>query len=172
MTRERAAFRQSASLLTAERLRTLVRYNSKTGIFTRNVRSSTAMPGNVAGSHCSNGYLEFRVDGRKYLAHRLAFLYTQGTWPIAEIDHVDNCPSNNRWNNLREATRSQNLANTRARIGHKGVCWHKNRKKWYALIKVSGKNHHLGCCDTPEAAYELYIAATKRLFGQYAKTKP
>jgi len=109
------------------------------------------------------------IDGVFYLAHRLAWLFTYGVWPVMDIDHIDRDPVNNRIANLRLATCSQNGGNARISArntsGIKGVCWHKNTKKWQAQITVNRRNHALGYFDDINAACAAYRAAAQVHFG-------
>ena len=93
-----------------------------------------------------------------------------GTWPKAEIDHIDRNGLNNRWFNLREASRSQNAGNTKThtdnKTGFKGVC--PNHKRFSAMINEGGKTKYLGTFDTPEEAHEAYMQAARDLFGEFA----
>jgi len=89
------------------------------------------------------------------MAHRLAWFLVYGRNPKGEIDHINGNPSDNRICNLRECTRSQNVMNTRR---GNGVCWHKTKKKWQALVKSGGKSHFLGHFDTREEAEEFLRA--------------
>lgn len=158
---------------TAERVRELLHYDPLSGLFTRLVSRANAHVGDVAGTDSGRGYLRIRVDGKKYVAHRLAWFYMTGEWPAEQIDHINGCPSDNRWSNLREATRHQNSINTRKRqdntSGFKGVHWHKSGKKWQAYIKLNGKKYHLGYFDTPEAASAMYEGAAAILFGNFKR---
>lgn len=158
-------------MLTSERLRELLHYNPETGVFTRRQTvGPKALSNQKAGCMRPDGYLVFRVDGRLYRAHRLAWLYSRGEWPAIEIDHINRNPSDNRMCNLREATRSQNVANTKKHIGNasgfKGVYSHHSR--WRAEIFVTGKKRHLGVFDTPEVAAGAYLAAAQQSFGEFA----
>ena len=91
-----------------------------------------------------------------------------------DVDHRDGDGLNNRRNNLREATRSQNMCNQRISSrnthGLKGVHWHKAAGKWQAHIKLNGRNRHLGLFTTPEAAYAAYCDASTRLHGDFGRT--
>lgn len=118
-----------------------------------------------------NGYLTITIDKRAYLAHRLAWLYMTGEWPSDYIDHIDGVPAHNAWDNLREATQTQQNANTRLRknntSGYRGVKWHKGCQKWNANIQVNGKSRYLGLFDSKEDAYAAYAVAAKAAFGDY-----
>jgi len=160
--------------LTAERLRGILEYEPVSGLFRwRDRRSWRAPPGSVAGSVTSHGYIKINVDQRFYSAHRLAWFYTTGAWPIGDIDHRDGNRKNNSWNNLRECSRSKNAANQKRRAdnssGFKGVSWAAHAKKWRAQIVVDGDSIHLGYHETRELARLAYIEATDRLNGQFAR---
>jgi len=159
--------------LTVERLPDYLHFDPDTGVFTRLISTSpNARAGDVAG-WINKGYLQIRIDGRKYLAHRLAFFYMTGKFPIDQIDHINMDKSDNRWVNLREATNAQNQANIHARItntsGHKGVSWRPREKKWRACIGRNGHHHHLGYFDNSETATAAYETAAKKHFGEFAR---
>ena len=152
--------------LTAEYLRSVLHYDPATGIFTRKVSTSTnAKVGAVAGCRGGRGYLRIQLQGRKYLAHRLAWLYVYGEWPEDQLDHINRNRSDNRRANLREVTNKQNLQNAGKRSdntsGHPGIYWHKQRSKWVARIMHNQKHIHLGCFNTLEEAISARKAAEK-----------
>ena len=97
-----------------------------------------------------------------------------GNWPVFEGDHKDSNPSNNRWDNLRDATRSQGMMNTRKRrdntSGHKGAWFDKRRGLWVAEIMINYRKHHLGYFDTSEEAKAARDAAARRLHGEFHRT--
>src|ERR1043166_2099295 len=112
-------------------LRELLRYDAETGEFRWEKRMSRSVrAGDVAGVTDRDGYRRITIAGRIYPAHRLAWLYMTGTWCSVLVDHRDGDPSNNRWDNLRRATVSQNNANRRLhrnnKCGFKGVV----RNQW------------------------------------------
>jgi hypothetical protein len=119
------------------------------------------------------GYRHICIDGCTYKAHRLAYLYMTGEWPKDQIDHINMDKNDNRWGNLRAATRSQNMANTRARTdnisGFKGVVWMKRQHEWAARIGVNGKQIHLGYFDKPHVAYAAVCVASRKHFGDFAR---
>lgn len=153
--------------LTADRLRELLHYDPCTGVFTRLVSlSHRTKVGDVAGVEHGNGYLRINVDAQRYFAHRLAWLYMTGSWPTGEVDHIDGARGNNRWENLRDVTRSENNQNHRAarsdsRSGLIGVI--KHGPSYRARITVNRKVHLLGVFPTPQAAFGAYLDAKRRL---------
>jgi hypothetical protein len=103
-------------MLTAERLRELLHYDPDTGVFTwLRVKGRRVRVGALSGKANGGGYFQIGVDGRIYYAHRLAWLYVHGEWPVASIDHVNCDRCDNRLANLRPATKAQNAANARKR---------------------------------------------------------
>lgn len=162
--------------LTAERLREVLHYDPETGVFTRLLRTSQNMRvGDVAGYTAPRGYIVIGVDGRQHRAHRLAFLYMTGRWPHPEVDHRDGVIDNNRWANLREATRLQNGKNLRRSkantSGFKGVYWDRDLHQWRAAIRVDYRSHHLGLFGTCRpAAHFAYVLASARLHGDFGRT--
>lgn len=160
--------------LTVERLKELLNYDPDTGEFRWKVRrGGKAVAGSVAGGLKSGGYIYIRVDKKHYPAHRLAWLCIEGRWPQDELDHTNLVKSDNRRENLREATRTENNWNRPRRSnntsGYKGVSYFKRNDKWRAQIKVNGKVLHLGYFDTAEEAAEAYARAAKLYFGEFAR---
>ena len=154
------------SNLTVERLRELLNYEQETGIFTWRVCTSNRAPvGSVAGCLSkTSGYTYIGVLGKLYRAHRLAWFYMTASWPKYDTDHENRKRSDNKFDNLREATRSENMQNQTIvqpfnTHGFFGVT--RYRKKWVAQIGVNGKNIYLGVYQTPELAHAAYLAAKR-----------
>ena len=178
-------------LITKETAESLLDYDKETGVFRwrrrgegmfadgkQSAKKSCAIwngryAGKIAGSPHSTGYWSITLFGKKYFAHRLAVLIVAGKWPDDETDHQNLNRMDNRWDNLRLATSSQNKANTEKRSdntsGFKGVVWDKERKKWRAQIRKNNKMKNLGRFDTAKAAQEVYFAAARRLSGDFAR---
>jgi hypothetical protein len=155
--------------LTAGRLRQLVHYDPETGVFTRAVRlSNRSKVGDVLKWVGTHGYSYCTVAGKRYAAHRLAWLYVYGEWPRNDIDHINRDRLDNRIANLRDVTRSANLFNTKKRVdnksGHKGIWRDEQRNRWQAYIRINGKQHSLGRYTAIEDAIAARIAAEHR-FG-------
>lgn len=152
--------------ITAEYLRSILHYESETGIFTWKVSTSrNVKAGDVAGSQNGDGYMQIRVCSRSYLAHRLAWLYEHGEWPKDQIDHINRDRSDNRIENLREVTNKQNHQNrskpSNNTSGHPGVSWDKRASKWRARIEHNQKQIHLGLFTDLEEALSARKAAEK-----------
>lgn len=117
-------------------------------------------------------YRAIPIFGWTFLAHRLAFLYITGAWPTKGMDHKDCNGTNNRWSNLREATKSQNGANqgvtSRNKLRIKGVHIDANGR-YRAQIKFQGKCIYLGVHPTAQAAHAVYCAATIKYFGEFGR---
>jgi hypothetical protein len=155
--------------LTQERLREVLSYDEVTGIFTWVRLFHYNRKNWEAGSIDSSGYQQIRVDGRLYLAHKLAWLYVFGEWP-EEIDHRDRNKLNNAIGNLRQASRflnMQNIETPNEKVGKLPGAYRKVTRtgqiRWQASIGANGKQHFLGYFDTPEEANAAYLAAKTKL---------
>jgi hypothetical protein len=161
------------SSLTQEKLREVLRYNRRNGVFTwvKNTGKKRLI-GAVAGN-LTKGYWEIGLFGRQYKAHRLAWLYVIGKWPPRDLDHKNQNKLDNRFSNLREATRSQNNINRSAaskyESGRIGVCWHSQSDKWRAYITVEGRQISLGLFDGIGDAISARENAEIFYYGEYAR---
>lgn len=154
--------------LTAERLREVLDYNPETGGFAwRAANGRRGKPGLPAGRKAGK-YVGITVDGKAYLAHRLAWLYVHGCWPPAGyIDHANGDPKDNRIANLREGSNGQNMQNqvrahSNNRTGLLGVSSHKSGR-FVAGIRRNGRYHYLGIYDTPQEAHDRYLQAKREI---------
>ena len=119
-----------------------------------------------------DGYKKVSIKRKTYYEHQLIFFYHHGYFP-KEIDHVNGNPSDNRIENLREVTHSQNLANSQKKkkgsSKFKGVCWIKPDKIWMASITVNKQHIHLGRFKTEKEAAIAYNKKADELFNKFAK---
>lgn len=117
-----------------------------------------------------HGYRAGRVLYHSLCAHTVIWAMTQGRWPEMEIDHINRDPLDNRPENLREVTRSENemnkLPSKRNSSGIKGVSWEKRRSKWRAQITANGEYKYLGSFGTRDEAESAYIAASIEMHGE------
>jgi hypothetical protein len=158
--------------VTQELLKELFTYCQDSGRLINRVNRGKAKSGDESGGLDNKGYRRVRVLGERYGAHRLIWLYVHGVWPKEHIDHINGDRADNRLENLREATFSENMRNrkvqTNNKSGFKGVSFSKKNCKWEAHIKVNRKITHLGLFKTPEAAHEAYCQAAKQLHKNFA----
>lgn len=145
-------------MITQSRLKELFHYDLETGLFTRLVTiAHNAKAGDIAGTVDSGGYIQIMVDGKRYQAHRLMWLWVTGEWPD-EVDHINHVKDDNRWINLREVSRVENCRNqSLPKNNTSGICgvyWYKASKKWMAYIRVSGKLIGLGLFENMLDAIE------------------
>lgn len=164
-------------LLTADRLRELLSYDPDTGVFVWKVkRGGLAQAGTVAGTILTKGHRAIEIDDVLHAAHRLAWLYVYGEWPIGWLDHANNKPDDNRIANLRLATPAENARNRRTwsnRTLPKGVHRAKGgrTKPFEARIFVDGRLKHIGCFATVDDAKAAYLAAAKVHYGDFARSE-
>ncbi len=153
-------------MITQESLLKSHYYNPATGLFYKRMTSGKLK---LTGTSMKSGHLHCGVDRTTYLIHRLIWLYMTGVLPKEDIDHIDGNPANNKWANLREASRSDNLENLKkAKVINKstgllGASSNGQNGKFTAGIQVKGKRLHLGTFDTPEKAHRAYIEAKREL---------
>lgn len=159
---------------TIYRFSELLEYKFWTGDLVWRVSRGKARMGTIAGFANPNGYREIGIDGKNFKAHRVAWMMHNG--PIPEgmyIDHINGFPGDNRMENLRLATQSQNLGNRRGTAGRKlpkGVVRSGSKKKPYkAAIMLNGRRYCLGYFGCPTGAHLAYVAAARRLFGEFAR---
>ena len=160
--------------LTAARLHEVLTYDPVEGSFTwTKAALGKSVRGKPSTRHNPLGYGLICIDRTTYRAHHLAWFWVYGAWPRLQLDHRNGDPSDNRIENLREATVAQNMANRRTpitnRSGYKGVSWHAGAGRWQAHIRHEGKSIYLGLHDTPQAAHSAYAAAALRLKGEFAR---
>ena len=153
-------------MITQEKLKELVDYVD--GKLIAKTNSKVRKVGDALSSLTDKGYLRSSVSGKSYSVHRLVFLYHHGYMPN-QVDHIDGNRMNNRIENLREATSSQNNQNRKATSssGIKGVIWHKQSKKWVASICVNRKSIHLGSFLSIEEAALVANKARQSAHGEF-----
>ena len=155
-------------MIAQEKLKELLHYDPVTGIFTWLSQASNGINiGHVAGRLNVRGCVEIGICGIVHKAHRLAWLYMTGEWPKEHIDHINGVRNDNRWGNLREATRVINSQNRHKAqrnniTGFLGVS--RSGKGFMARIKPDKKKQiYLGTFPTPLLAYKAYLDAKRKL---------
>lgn len=123
-----------------DRLRALFTVNEQ-GQLIRKVNAGKAKAGQVAGNPHNAGYLRVRVDGQYILVHRVVYAVVYGELPD-EVDHKDGNRTNNRPDNLRKASRAEQMRNTATmrnnKSGTKGIWYDARRSRWRGRINLHG----------------------------------
>lgn len=162
------------SELTQARLREILHYNPETGIFRWIEARPRIQVGDVAGS-VQQGYIRITVDGHRFMAHTLAWLYMTGEYVARGLDHKDTNRANNRWANLRKASKSQNRMNSTvrsdSRSGHKGVHIYKSGRITAQITLPGCRARYLGTFNSIEAAAARYEEEARKHFGEYVRIK-
>jgi len=156
-------------------IKSVLNYNPETGIFTWLPRENDTQfngnyAGNVAGTNTSR-YVIICINKKHYQAHILAWIYVYGAKPEGDLDHKDRNKKHNWIDNLRPATRSQNMRNyllcKNNLSGVRGVTWNRQNFRWEAHIKVDKFDYHLGSFkDFDEAVSVRYEAEIKHGFTE------
>ena len=161
--------------LTQEYLKSRLTYCPDTGLLVWISHPIRKYRGSIAGGVNSQGYIWFELDGVKYRAHNIIWLYMTGTWPPEGyiVDHKDTIKHNNKWDNLRLATRSQNECNkglnSNNTSGIKGVCWVTSKQLWRVSIKLNGVTHFGGYYNSIQEASIAVQSLRATLHKEFAR---
>ena len=118
------------------------------GYYLRYMRDKAGKAVKFSSDSC--GYHQAGICGKTYQAQVIAIVAMTGGFPEKglQVDHIDGDPTNNKYNNLRVVTASQNKRNSRKyknnSSGLTGVCWNSSQSMWYAQVHFDGKRQHLG----------------------------
>ena len=137
-------------MIAMERLKELFDFNEERYLFVHKYAGETGRSysgrsrfiGNPAGKvNKSHGYREIRIDGKTYKEHRLIWFWYYGEMPLNEVDHINRIRTDNRIENLREATGPEQRQNVSLRrdssSGYPGVNWRKETNKWRVRIQIN-----------------------------------
>jgi len=159
--------------LTVEEVQSKFRYEPETGHIYWIEPGKGKIKKKPAGTKTNTGYMMIMIDKKRYYAHRLAWALYYSKWPNYQIDHINGDKVDNRINNLREATIAQNGKNygfnKSNTSGEKGVCWSKSSNKWRSIIKVDGKQIHLGYFTDMKDAILARHKAEQKHFGEWRR---
>ena len=164
---------RTTDLPTFKQVKDLFDYDEFVGLLIWKVTTGRAIAGRPAGGiDKSTGYHRVRCCGNLWVSHFIIWLWKTGKWPEHYLDHEDGNPANNVFSNLRPATQSQNMANSKRpshnKSGYKGVHFSAAAGQYVAQIRVNGKTKHIGCYATAELAHEAYMVAAHEAFGEFA----
>jgi len=157
--------------LTQDELKKWLHYCPDTGVFTRLKSAGNVKAMTEAGGLNPAGYVLISVKSGRYMAHRLAFLYMLGRFPLDQTDHINHNRSDNRWANLRDINNLDNGRNISMKktntSGITGVYWHKKNNNWCSRIAVNGKTINIGSFDNKtDAAIARLMAEQKYGFHE------
>ena len=130
-------------------------------------QNSKCRAGDVVGYQRPEGYVVTRIKRKQFYVHRLVFLYFHGYLPKF-VDHVNHDRSDNRIENLRECTHSQNHAN-RKHSGNRGLKFRPRFGNWSVRIQFEKKQMWLGVFQTREEAVNAYNKKALELWGPFAR---
>lgn len=160
--------------ITQELIRDHFLYTPETGEFCR-VKAEYGFPKEMLNkpiaTQAQDGYINCSFNGKRYPIHRLIFMWMEGYWP-KYVDHKNHVKHDNRWDNLREATHSQNGQNQLrkpGKNGYKGVAHKAGRKKAFeARVYKDGRCYTGGTYYTAKEAAIAYNEKATELFGEFA----
>lgn len=162
-------------MITQSELQTRLEYNTTTGIWYWKtvIPNSRAMVGSQAGFNL-NGYKAVKLGGKIYYTHRLAFLYVTGDMP-KYVDHINGDRADNRWDNLRVATVTENNRNRtvtkKSQSGVTGVTWNQKQGQWVARITIDRQPINLGSFDNVKEAAKVATEARTKAYGIFHRKR-
>jgi hypothetical protein len=121
---------------------------------------------------CAGKYVNVSINKIRHQVHRIIFLMHYGYLPKV-VDHINGKTQDNRIENLRAATYTENQRNSRinknSSSGVKNVVWHKQRCKWNVRLTINHKNKSFGLYDDIELANLVAHEARNKYFGSFAR---
>ena len=157
-------------MMTQELLKSILNYDKHIGIFTWKVKCNVMINiGDVAGSLKQTGYREIAYKQKWYREHKLAFIYEHGYFPKL-IDHINGEKADNRIENLREATQSQNQFNSQRINKHntRNVRFRKDRNKWVITFYTNNTPKQYGSFDNFDEANKVANELRLQFHGNFA----
>jgi len=174
------------NLPSPELLRKLLRYEPETGKlfwlprdrdFFKSFRSYMSWNARDANTEAftaidTSGYKNGRILSVSLKAHRVIWAMQTGEYPKHQIDHIDHDRTNNKIENLRSATKHENMANRlpskNSTSKYLGVYWATAAKSWRSCIRKNGKTHNIGIYKCEIEAAKAYDETAKKLHGDFA----
>lgn len=159
------------TILTQKYLRNLFEYSQDGSLFWKKSKGIVDISGKEAGKPTKDGRCVVFIDGKQYGKHQILFMLEHGYMPL-EIDHKDRNPLNNRIDNLRDASRQEQLFNRKIAknntSGVKNVYWRAARQKWLVVFQINKKLHRFGHFSDLEMANKKAIQVREQLHGEFA----
>ena len=141
-------------------------------LYWKESRARCVKKGGIAGCLRKDNYWQIYINNKAYFAHRLIYMFFYGTVPD-QVDHIDNCQSNNRIENLRPASQSQNSLNRKIskqnKTGFKNVSIHSQTQKFHVTITLQNKLISFGLYNDLELADLVAQEARAKYCKEYAR---
>lgn len=141
------------------------------GQLIRRVQRGPSKPGTILGCPNHKGYLQVKFQNKLHMVHRLIFMYFNGYFP-EQVDHINNIKTDNRIENLRAATQSENQFNrpctVKNKLNHKNIRFYLG--KYQVQINENKKRHYLGRYATLEEAIKVADKKRKELHGDFRRS--
>ena len=150
--------------VTQERLHELFDYRDG-NLYWKQRRKNWILVGQIAGTKTPKRYANLRVDGHFMKLHRAIFMYHHGYLPDF-VDHINGITTDNRIENLRACTKTQNGQNQTNRPKTRNTFFKNGR--YGVALKVNGKQIHIGYFGSQEEAIKAAEQARKQHFGEFA----
>jgi len=160
--------------MNADFIKSIMKYDPKNGgLYWIKPTGARAKAGDRVGFNAgSMNYRKVQINNIGYMEHHLVWMLHHGSLSTLDIDHINGDTQDNRIENLREATRSQNLCNQKIRSdnksGIKGVFFVRSRDKWCATIQYDGLKKHLGYFDSIDDAVNARKNAEQMIHKEFA----
>jgi hypothetical protein len=159
-------------ILTQDTLKDMFDYREDGNLIRKH---ATMGNGNYAGKTVgwadNKGYVSTKIHGASYRVHRLIWMWHYGELP-EQLDHINGCKSDNRIENLRLASNSENMMNRKTfknnSSGCKGVSWHQKNQKWFVYVDVNKRRKNIGYFDDLELAELVATEAREKYHGKFA----
>jgi len=141
-------------------------------LYWRTKIATKVVVGKEAGNINAAGYRIVGVNKKDYLVHRLIWAMHNG-WPDEVIDHINGDTLDNRIENLRAVTQSQNIMNAKMwshnASGIKGVYWSNSKKCWIASVSANGKNRRVSGLKSKQEGLKVVETLRQELHGEFAR---
>lgn len=153
-------------MISQDYLKSILSYDELTGDFAWLVCKGRGVKvGMIAGRKGNDGYVGIGMDGKKYPAHILAWVYSYGSIPDGQIDHINHNRSDNRLDNLRDVTRKENQRNRTLNknntSGFCGITKTTKSERWQVQVGINGKSVYVGCFKSKDEAVKARDKAYK-----------
>ncbi len=149
----------------------MLEYDQQGFFIWKQSNSNRALKGSKAGSINAAGYVCISINNKDFYSHRISWAFNRGIPLPRYIDHINGNKEDNRIENLRETTMSQNLANSKTyksnKLGIRGI--RQNTKgRYVASMTHNQKYIHIGIFNSLDAAIKARQEKAEEIYGEHA----